>query len=58
MEGVSENRKENQTKWDKKVLYKCPQKLSRYQNKKFFGNGFKDKNNTKNNVGEESIIWK
>ena len=24
MEGVSESRKENQTKGDKKVIYKCP----------------------------------
>ena len=58
MEGVSEGRKENQTKGDKQVKYKCPQKISKYQNKKFFGNGLKDKYNTKNSVGEESNVWK
>ena len=45
-------------KGTKKVLYKCPQKISRYQNKKFFGNGLKDKYNTKNGLGEESNVWK
>ena len=43
MEGVSESRKENQTKGDKKgyIICKCPQKISRYQNKKFFGTELK-----------------
>ena len=54
MEGASESRKENQTKGgQKKVLYKCPQKISRYQNKKFFGTDLKI-----NIMGEESIVWK
>ena len=58
MEGVSESRKENQTKGDKKDSIKMSIEIICASNKKFFGNGLKDKNNTKNNVGEESIVWK
>ena len=36
----------------KRVIYK----KSRYQNRTFFWNGLKDKNNTKNSVGEESNV--